>query len=162
MTKERSIDNYLKPPEFEERCDKFVQKVDEGIVPKYPDLEINSVNETTYVPLNDPKIQKIIEDKLYANLSEEDIQRIRNLELKMARHQEFLSTVENCALVDVSGPEGLKAIPDINKAIKDVFDLAKEYRGKYEPNKANGKVLPIIDTEDPNLPSAHLRFVFTD
>lgn len=159
----KCIEDYLKPPEFEVRCDKFVAEVSETIAPKYPDLKIDPTNETTFVSSMSPEFKKRLEDNIYfKGKSKQWIQEYRDVEIRLAKIDEILSTIENVASVDIYGWEGLEAVPDIEKAVKDVFDLAKKHRGKYEPNTINGKRVDMIDTEDPDLPQAHLVFAFTD
>jgi len=164
MGKEKkNLEDYLKPPDYEVRCDNFVAEVKNDIRPKYPTLGINPENETTHVSPIKPEsdIQKIIDRYTFAGKSEKQIQEIKDLQMKMARINEKLSTIENIAGVDVWGWEGPEAIPKMERAIKDIFQAAEKYRGRYEPNQVNGKNMGIIDTEEPELPCAYLIFQFT-
>ena len=74
----KCFEDYLKPPDYEVRCDKFVEEVKNDIAPKYPTLGIDPENETTHVSPIKPEsdIQKIIDRYTFAGKSEKQIQEI--------------------------------------------------------------------------------------
>ena len=136
-----SLPDYLKPPDFELRCDNFVNAVIVEIEPRHPELAIDAENITKSV-LNNPP----------------------GLTPRMDRIYEIGSSFAYRAIVTIWGWEGPQQASEIRRAAEEIRELAKKFDaiddtiGTYQTSGTN----PDDSLNDPNLPSYTLFFEFRD
>ena len=145
---------WLKPPDFEVRCDAFVREVEEKVVPKYRDLVIDVENYTKAELNRLPR--KIVLTKELGKMGRL-LERVRRKDKRKDKWKEELSASENTAAIDIIG-EGENSVIRIAKAIEDIVGLAEVYRGKrYD--------LPGYSIEEeltnPDHPGIRFQYIFS-
>jgi len=142
------LESLIRPPEFEQRCDDFIDEVLEKVAQKYPDLEIYVRNATKYTIDVLPKQIAILRQLATGKKLEILIEAHRRL----AEKDEILSAQQNTAEVNIWGNEGSISRNQVEKAINEVWNISFQ----YEPTIVHQD----IDLEDPDFPNAHLFFTF--
>lgn len=151
MQKE-NIYNYwwLRPPDFEVRCDAFVNEVIRRVIPKYPKLQIEVENYTREELTRLPRVLDIARefrnrDRLLERIKSED------------RWKEELSATENLAAIDMTG-EGENSFTLMAKAFEDIEAIAKIHGGRRL--EIPGYSIDA-DLGDPDYPGIFLRYIFS-
>jgi hypothetical protein len=157
MKKDRSYESITTPPEFESRCNMFVDHVESLIVPKYPEIGITSKNITTEGEPALPTWMEEVFKRVIYNGDEEKWKKRQNRRTELNRISDLIGLSENTATVQLWGWEGEKAIPQLESVIKEIIKTAENYNGVFTREKDEGD---IIDIESPELPNSYLRFLF--
>ncbi|HLE48799.1 MAG TPA: hypothetical protein VI819_02090 [Patescibacteria group bacterium] len=156
MVRELNYDGLVTPPEFEDRCNMFLDEIEKVITPKYPDLEISQRNETTEGYAIDEEVKKT----MIQLIGPEKFRKYFNRNTLLQRLNDQLSISENTAVVDICGNSEL-SIPRIVTSAHEVIELAEKYRGIYQPYGGNEELVKVL-MEIPESPFAYLHFIFRD
>ena len=141
MPSESNLERLLRPPDFEIRCNGFIEEVNQKIVPKYPDIGID-VTSTSDVLDQETKVREFLASKG---------KKFRSRYFKLA---DQLSAYENWASVAIWGWEGPPAVSQILDILPQIDEIASRYGGVKDYSDLEG------DLKYPELTSAYIIYVF--
>ena len=151
MPKEKIQDYWwLRPSDFEVRCDAFVNEITQRVIPKYPNLEIEVENYTKEELAVSPKM--ITAAKGFRN-GAGLLKRMRSED----RWKEQQSATENEATVEIKGI-GLNSTVIIAQAVGDIADIAEIHRGRRVQTPGYSVDEDLLNLSSPGI---FLKYIFS-
>lgn len=141
------LEKILLPPEFEERCNTFIEAVEAEVVPKYPELQINPINETAEAFEDKSDIVEFVEK--YIEDDEEREGLLRAI-IRMGDREDRFSSFSNYAVVDVWDHSG-KQETQVSNAADDVIETSLKFKPEESFRDEFLDLLPL---------NIHLGFFF--
>ncbi len=148
MSKEFGID-IIEAPEFEQRCNAFIEEVALTVITKYPGLHIRATNSTLEdIEGQDERIRRWKRTRPH-----EEMEKLIRISRRMADISDRASAFFNQAAIDVFDISGRGRKELVQEAVNEIKKIAL----KYNPDDDEYEV---ADYDSP-YPNVHLGYFFS-